>query len=136
MGNLIEMKISIFLPIFCLVLLGYLADARPGKHRKGSGSGSKSTGSGESGSKSGSCSCADSSETVPAAPALPIRLSEFDRSQVADRKKKKGKKEKKQKKGKKGKKGSGSCSCEDDNESPATVIGVITAAPTPIRLWG
>merc|ERR1712227_1055978 len=113
----IEMKISIFLPIFCLVLLGYLADARPGKHRKGSGSGSKSTGSGESGSKSGSCSCADSSETVPAAPALPIRLSEIDRSQVADRKK-----------------GSGSCSCEDDdNESPATVIGVITAAPTPIR---
>ena len=108
-----------------------------GKHRKGSGSGSKSTSSGESGSgsKSGSCSCADSSETVPAAPALPIRLS-FDRSQVADRKKKKGKKEKKQKKGKKGKKGSGSCSCEDDNESPATVIGVITAAPTPIRLWG
>merc|ERR1711868_310000 len=132
----IEMKISIFLPIFCLVLLGYLADARPGKHRKGSGSGSKSTSSRESGSgsKSGSCSCADSSETVPAAPALPIRLSKFDRSQVADRKKKK---EKKQKKGKKGKKGSGSCSCEDDgNELPATVIGVITAAPTPIRLWG
>merc|ERR1712098_955638 len=130
----IEMKITIFLPIFCLVLLGYLADARPGKHRKGSGSGSKSTSSGESGSGSGSCSCADSSEIVPAAPALPIRLS-FDRSQVADRKKKKGKKGKKQKKGKKGKKGSGSCSCEDDdNESPATVIGVITAAPTPIRL--
>merc|ERR1711915_451725 len=127
----IEMKISIFLPIFCLVLLGYLADARPGKHRKDSGSGSKSTSSGESGSgskstssgesgsKSGSCSCADNSETVPAAPALPIRLSEIDGSQVADRKKKK--------KGKKGKKGSGSCSCEDDdNESPATVIGVIT----------
>merc|ERR1712243_171482 len=93
-----KMKISIFIPIFCLVIFAYLAEARPGLNldRKGSSSSS----SGESGSKSGSgsCSCNDDDDddgtTATTASALPVRLSETNREdpdELADRKKKKKK---------------------------------------------
>merc|ERR1712227_320280 len=94
-----KMKISIFLPIFCLVILAYLAEARPSKlDRKGSSSSSSSesgsnSGSGsKSGSGSGSCSCetATATETATRLSVVSVRLSESareDTPEVEDRKK-------------------------------------------------